>query len=120
MGKSALALAVAQRAPGEIIVADSRQVYRGLDIGTSKASPAERMLVPHHLADLCEPSETFSASEFAARAQILARDIHERGHLPILVGGTGLYLRAFFIETPFDDAADTRIAVQPEQPPCAV
>lgn len=88
-------MAVAQRAPGEIIVADSRQVYRGLDIGTSKASPEERKLVPHHLADLCEPSETFSASEFAARAQILVREIHERGHLPILVGGTGLYLRAF-------------------------
>ena len=95
MGKSALGLAVAQRVRGEVIVADSMQVYRGMDIGTGKASPAERTLVPHHLVDICDPAEAFSASEFAARAHVLVRHIHGCGHLPILVGGTGLYLRAF-------------------------
>ncbi len=95
MGKSVLALAVASGARGEVIVADSMQVYRGMDIGTGKASPAERALVPHHLVDVCDPSETSSASEFAARAQTLVQEIRGRGHLPILVGGTGLYLRAF-------------------------
>lgn len=95
MGKSALGLAVARRAPGEIIAADSMQVYRGMDAGTGKPSPAEREAVPHHLLDVCDPGETFSAAEFAARAQALAEEIGRRGRLPILVGGTGLYLRAF-------------------------
>ncbi len=71
------------------------QVYRGMDVGTGKPSPADRETVPHHLLDICEPAETFSASDFAARAHALAGDIRARGRLPILVGGTGLYLRAF-------------------------
>lgn len=95
MGKSALGMALARRAPGEIIVADSMQVYRGLDVGTGKPSAAERATVPHHLLDICDPKETFSASAFASRAQAVVAEIRGRGHLPILVGGTGLYLRAF-------------------------
>ena len=95
MGKSLLAMAVATRVPGEIIVADSMQVYRGMDVGTGKPSPADRRAVPHHLLDLCHPAQVFSAFEFARRARRLVEDIHARGHLPILVGGTGLYLRAF-------------------------
>ncbi|MBI4574068.1 MAG: tRNA (adenosine(37)-N6)-dimethylallyltransferase MiaA [candidate division NC10 bacterium] len=95
VGKSALGLALARRAGGEIIVADSMQVYRGMDVGTGKPSPADRETVPHHLLDLCGPAEAFSASEFAARAHALAEEIQARGRLPILVGGTGLYLRAF-------------------------
>lgn len=95
MGKSALALAVARRIPGEIIVADSMQVYRGMDVGTGKPSPAERTAVPHHLLDICEPSGTFSASAFASRAQALVGEIHGRGRMALIVGGTGLYLRAF-------------------------
>lgn len=90
-----LGLALARRAPGEIVVADSMQVYRGMAVGTGKPSPADRETVPHHLLDICDPTETFSASAFAARAQALVEEIRRRGRLPILVGGTGLYLRAF-------------------------
>jgi len=88
-------MAVAARVPGEIIVADSMQVYRGMDVGTGKPSPADRRTVPHHLLDLCHPSQVFSAFEFAQRARRLVEEIQARGRLPILVGGTGLYLRAF-------------------------
>ncbi len=95
MGKSALGMALARRAPGEIIVADSMQVYRRMEVGTGKPSATERAAVPHHLLDVCDPSETFSASAFASRAQAAVQEIRGRGRLPILVGGTGLYLRAF-------------------------
>ncbi len=71
------------------------QVYRGMDVGTGKPSPADREAVPHHLLDICDPTETFSASAFATRAQALVEEIRRRGRRPILVGGTGLYLRAF-------------------------
>jgi len=94
VGKSALALVVARRYPAEIIVADSMQVYRGMDVGTGKPSSWERAAVPHHLLDICEPSGSFSASEFASRALALVGEIRGRDRLPIIVGGTGLYLRA--------------------------
>ncbi len=96
VGKSALGLAVARRVRGEIIVADSMQVYRGLDIGTGKPGAAERAAVPHHLLDICDATEVFSAAQFAARAHAVADEIRGRGAVPILVGGSGLYLRAFF------------------------
>jgi tRNA dimethylallyltransferase len=95
VGKSALGLAIARRARGEIIVSDSMQVYRGMDVGTGKPPAKERAAVPHHLLDICDPDETFSASEFATRAHVLVEEIRGRGRRPILVGGTGLYLRAF-------------------------
>ena len=95
VGKSALALALAQQAPGEIVVADSMQVYRGLDVGTGKPTAADRALVVHHLLDIREPRDDFSAAEFAEAADRLVQEIMGRGRLPILVGGTGLYLRAF-------------------------
>lgn len=95
VGKSALAFALARRAPGEIIVADSMQVYVGLDVGTGKPSLAEQAAVPHHLLDCRTPAESFSAGEFLRQAFRLAEEIRSRGRLPILVGGTGLYLRAF-------------------------
>ena len=95
MGKSLLAMAVAARAPGEIIVADSMQVYRRMDVGTGKPSRADRRAVPHHLLDICDPTQAFSAFDFARRARDVVEDVHARGRLPILVGGTGLYLRAF-------------------------
>jgi tRNA dimethylallyltransferase len=97
VGKSALATAVARRIPAEMIVADSMQVYRGMDVATGKPSPQERAAVLHHLLDICEPSRTFSASEFASRALALVGEIRGRGRLPILVGGTGLYVRAFLM-----------------------
>lgn len=95
VGKSLLAMAVAERAPGEIIVADSMQVYRGMDVGTGKPSRADRRAVPHHLLDICDPTQVFSAFDFARRAQDVVDEVHARGRLPILVGGSGLYLRAF-------------------------
>jgi tRNA dimethylallyltransferase len=88
-------LALAQRLNGEIISVDSMQVYRRLDIGTAKPSPAERRRVPHHLIDVVELTERFDAAEFVRRAQAAVTDIQRRDHVPILCGGTGLYFKAF-------------------------
>lgn len=95
-GKSALAVEVALRLGGEVISADAFTAYRGLDAGTAKPSLPERRGVPHHLIDLKEPSEPFSAGEFARLARAASREILSRGRLPILCGGTGFYVRAFF------------------------
>lgn len=94
-GKSALALELAQRLSGEIISADSMQIYRGLDIGTAKPSQEERRLVPHHLVDYIEFTEKYDVFRFTADAERLAGDIRGRNRLPVIAGGTGLYLRAF-------------------------
>lgn len=93
-GKTALALAVATRLPCEIVSMDSRQVYRGLEIGTAKPSPDERRRVPHHGLDLVDPGERFSAGAYARYALRVISEIRERGRVPLLVGGTGFYLRA--------------------------
>ncbi len=93
-GKSAWALRLAGELPIEIISVDSAQVYRGLDIGTAKPSAAERAQVAHHLLDLRDPAERYSAGDFVADASAKLREIHARGRLPVLVGGTMLYLRA--------------------------
>jgi tRNA dimethylallyltransferase len=95
-GKSTLAMAVAGELGGEIVNADALQVYRGLDIGTAKPCRADRERVPHHLIDILEPHEVYSAGEFARRAKAAVADIQERGRIPIVVGGSGLYLRALF------------------------
>jgi tRNA dimethylallyltransferase len=93
-GKTALSIAVAERLDGEIISMDSRQVYRGMDLGTAKASAHQRQAVPHHGLDLVEPGERFSAGRFARAAREWIAEIGGRGHVPILVGGTGFFLRA--------------------------
>ncbi|KAB2922342.1 MAG: tRNA (adenosine(37)-N6)-dimethylallyltransferase MiaA [Bacteroidetes bacterium] len=93
-GKSALAMALAEAVPVEIVSADSRQVYRRLDIGTAKPTAAERARVPHHAVDIREPDQTFNAGDFVTVARSAIAGITERGRLPILCGGTGLYLRA--------------------------
>ena len=93
-GKSALAIAFAQRFNGEIVNADSLQLYRGFDIGTAKTPVAERRGVPHHLFDVLEPQKGFSAGEYARAARAVLRDISARRHLPIIAGGTGFYLKA--------------------------
>lgn len=93
-GKSAVALAVAEACGAEIVSCDSMQVYRGLDIGTAKPTAAERTRVPHHLIDVAEPDEPFSAARYAALADRAIAEIAARGRPVIVVGGTGLYLRA--------------------------
>ena len=94
-GKSALALELARRRPDlEIVSVDSMQVYRGMDIGTAKPTPAERAQVPHHLLDLVDPAEGFSLVQFQVAARAAIAGIEARGHRALLVGGTGLYVRA--------------------------
>jgi tRNA dimethylallyltransferase len=95
-GKTAAALAIAQEHDAEIISVDSALVYRGMDIGTAKPSPAERAAVPHHLIDIRDPLQAYSAAEFAADAQRLVAEISARGKLALLVGGTMLYFKALF------------------------
>jgi tRNA dimethylallyltransferase len=93
-GKSALGLALAERLDGEIVNCDSTAVYRGFDIGTDKVPVAERRGIPHHLVDIVPPDADYNAADFARDAAGAVRDIHGRGRVPILVGGTGFYFRA--------------------------
>jgi tRNA dimethylallyltransferase len=93
-GKTALGLHLAEKYRGEIINCDSTAVYRGFDIGTDKPPLEERRGIPHHLIDIADPTEVYTAAQFAKDAAAAIRDIHARGKLPILVGGTGFYYRA--------------------------
>ena len=93
-GKSALALSLAERYGGEVVNCDSTAVYRGFDIGTDKVSIAGRRGVPHHLIDIVEPTADYTAAQYARDAASVIRDVHARGRLPILAGGTGFYYRA--------------------------
>ncbi len=91
-GKTALSLALAKRFGGEVISADSMQIYRGLDIGTAKASAAEQAEVPHHLLDIKDPEEPFSVAEYVKLADVCIRSLTGQQRLPLVVGGTGLYI----------------------------
>ncbi|HMG86953.1 MAG TPA: tRNA (adenosine(37)-N6)-dimethylallyltransferase MiaA [Terracidiphilus sp.] len=93
-GKTALSLSLAERFHGEIISCDSVSVYRGMDLGTAKPTPAERSRIPHHLIDVADPEQPFTAGEYSRQARAALREIANRGKLPIVTGGTGLYLRA--------------------------
>lgn len=95
-GKTALALAVAQRWPSEIISVDSALVYRGMDVGTAKPTAAEQAQAPHHLIDILDPLESYSVAQFIADATRLIHEIQSRGRLPVLVGGTMLYFKGLF------------------------
>lgn len=95
VGKTEVALEVAERLGGEIISADSRQVYREFDIGTAKPTPQERARVPHHLVDFLDPRATYSVAEFCAAAKDLVERLWNEGKVPLVVGGTGLYVRGF-------------------------
>jgi tRNA dimethylallyltransferase len=112
-GKSSLGLAIAHRHGGEIVNCDSTAVYRGFDIGTDKVPPAEQQGIPHHLIDIVDPTDEYTAARFATDAAAVIRDIHGRGRLPILVGGTGLYFRALtrglFPGPPADAALRARL-----------
>jgi tRNA dimethylallyltransferase len=94
VGKSEVALEVGERLGGEIVSADSMQVYRWMDVGTAKPSPEDRARVPHHLIDVVDPATPFSVADYQAMALECIRSIHARGRIPLLVGGTGLYIKA--------------------------
>ncbi len=94
VGKTALSLTLCERCAGEVVSADSRQIYRGMNIGTAKASLAERSQVPHHLIDIRDPDAVLTVAEYQALAYAAIDDIHRRGRVPFLVGGTALYVRA--------------------------
>lgn len=100
-GKTAASIKIAQKVGGEIICADSRTVYKEMDIGTAKPTKKEQRLVPHHLLDLVEPNEKFSAAEFKRLAEKCIQDITSRGKVPIVVGGTGLYVDALLYNFQF-------------------
>lgn len=94
VGKTALSIQLAKQLDGEVISGDSMQVYRGLDIGTAKIKPDEMAGIPHHLINIRDVDERFSVADFQKDANLLIREINERGHLPMIVGGTGFYVQA--------------------------
>lgn len=119
-GKSGLGVRLAKKYGGEIVSADSRQVYRGLDLGTGKITPAEMDGVPHHLLDVAQPGEQYSVARFQAEAYAAIDGILDRGRLPFLVGGTGLYLRAVaegyvFHAAPPDPALRAKLGAEPTE-----
>jgi tRNA dimethylallyltransferase len=114
-GKTAVALALAQKLPLEIISVDSALVYRGMDIGTAKPTAAERAAVPHHLVDIIEPNEVYSAAQFASDARRLVAEIRARGRWPLLVGGTMLYFKALREGIDALPAADAAVRQQLDQ-----
>jgi tRNA dimethylallyltransferase len=106
-GKSALAMEIAGQFNGEIITADSRTIYKGMDIGTAKPSKEDQTEIPHWGLDLIEPGQSYSAQRFKAYAEEKIKDIQKRGRLPILVGGTGLYIDGVLYDFKFGRAADS-------------
>ncbi|MBP5462852.1 MAG: tRNA (adenosine(37)-N6)-dimethylallyltransferase MiaA [Lachnospiraceae bacterium] len=103
VGKTELSLALAEAVGGEIISADSMQVYRGMDIGTAKIPVAERRGIPHHLIHILEPDEPWDVAQFTERAKEAIRKIRANGHLPIVVGGTGFYIQALVKDISFEE-----------------
>ena len=103
VGKSALAVALAKRIGGEVISADSMQVYRGMDIGSAKITPEEMEGVPHHLLDILEPEEAFSAARFKELADQAIREVYGRGNIPIIAGGTGFYIQTVLYDIRFSE-----------------
>lgn len=100
VGKTALSVEMASRLNGELISGDSMQVYKGLDIGTAKIKKEETRGIPHYLLDVCEPTESFTAADFQRLGREAIKEIHMKGKLPIVVGGTGLYIEALLYELP--------------------
>ena len=117
VGKSEIALRLAEQLGGEIISVDSMQVYRGLDLGTAKPSPAERARVPHHLVDICNLHEAFDAAQFVRLAQKAVLEIQSRNKSPIFCGGTGLYFKAFLAGLGEAPAADANLRAEVEAAP---
>ena len=114
-GKTRLSLELARLVDGEIISADSVQVYRGMDVGTAKAPPEERLEVPHHLIDICDLADSFNVVQFYEAASQACRDIQSRGRVPIVVGGTGFYLHALIYGPPEGPPASQEVREKLEQ-----
>lgn len=114
-GKTALGIELAKRYDGEIICADSRTIYRGMDIGTAKPSEVEREGIRHHFLDIIEPDQTYSAQQFKAAAKVVIDEIVARGKLPIIVGGTGLYVYALLYDYQFPAGGRTELRAELEQ-----
>jgi len=117
VGKSEIALLLAEKIGGEIISADSMQVYRGLDIGTAKPSSAARARVPHHLIDICALHEAFDAAQFVRLARNAVAEIQSRGRVPVFCGGTGLYFKAFLSGLGEAPATDAKLRAELEAAP---
>ncbi|MDR1131557.1 MAG: tRNA (adenosine(37)-N6)-dimethylallyltransferase MiaA [Oscillospiraceae bacterium] len=120
-GKTALGVMLARQLGGEIVSADAMQVYRRMDIGTAKAAKDEMRGVPHHMIDVAEPWETYSVARYVAQADACVRDILERGLIPIIVGGTGLYIDSLVAGRSFDGgSADDALRAALERKYCAL
>lgn len=109
VGKTALSIELAKVLKGEIISADSMQVYRHMDVGSAKVTKEEMDGVPHHLIDVLEPSEEFNVTRFQSMAKEAMKGIYERGHVPIVVGGTGFYIQALIYDIDFKDNDDSTV-----------
>ena len=109
VGKTALSIKLASEIGGEIISADSMQVYRQMDIGSAKIKPEEMGGIPHHLIDILEPEEEFNVCLFEKLALEAMEQIYERGHIPVVVGGTGFYIQALLYQIDFTEEETTRI-----------
>lgn len=119
-GKTAYAIRLAKKVGGEVISADSRQVYKGLDIGSGKVTKKEMAGIPHHLLDIVSPKKVFTAADFAFHGRLVIRDILARGKVPIIAGGTGFYIDALLgriqlAETGRNDALRTRLSKKPPE-----
>lgn len=112
-GKSALSMEIAKRYSGEIICADSRTVYKGMDIGTAKPTPQDQQAIPHHLLDVVEPDQVFTAADFKRLANEAINKIAGRGSLPIMVGGSGLYIDAVLFDYGFSGSGAKRDSSNP-------
>lgn len=116
VGKTALSIKLAKKIQGEIISADSMQVYRHMDIGSAKIRPEEMEGIPHHMLDILDPMEEFNVVIFQEKVKQCIREIYERGHIPILTGGTGFYIQAILYDIDFqENPDDTRIRKELEQ-----
>lgn len=111
-GKSALGLELAKRFNGEIICADSRTIYKGMDIGTAKPSKQEQSEIPHHLLDITEPDQSFTVADFKKRADVIISQVTDRGNLPIMVGGSGLYIDSVIFNYQFGSMARPQLRVE--------
>lgn len=119
MGKTKLSISLAQKIGGEIISADSMQVYRHMDIGSAKIRPEEMRGVPHHMIDILEPTECFNIALFQKYAKQYLKEIYDRGNLPILVGGTGFYIQSVLYDVDFTQEADDGVCRRELERLCA-